>query len=93
MRLLMRCATGKILLLAACAAMAVAGIIAGLAPAATQPTAISMARLQAEIARVRVPGTGCYQASYPALQWHAVKCVTAPGVPALPAPPRTRRYR
>jgi hypothetical protein len=89
----MRCAAGKMLLLAACAAMAVAGIIAGLAPAATQPAAISRARWQAEIAHVREPGTGCYRASYPALQWHAVKCVTAPGVPMLPAPPRTRRYR
>jgi hypothetical protein len=78
MRLLMRCAAGKMLLLAACAAVAVAAIMAGPAPAVTQPAPISKARWQAEIARVREPGTGCYQASYPALQWHAVKCVTAP---------------
>ena len=93
----MRCAAGKRLLLAACAAVAVAvavaAIMAGPAPAATKPAFISKALWQAEIARVPEPGTGCYQASYPALQWHAVKCVTAPRVPLLPAPPRTRRYR
>jgi hypothetical protein len=38
------------------------------------------------IAHVRVPGRGCYHASYPALAWHAVKCVTAPTVPFNPAP-------
>lgn len=31
------------------------------------------------------PGTGCFSASHPALQWHAVKCVTAPARPLAPA--------
>jgi hypothetical protein len=92
MRLLVRCVAGMFLL-AACAAVAVAAVMAGPAPAATRPAVISKAQWQAEIARVPEPGTGCYRASYPALQWNAVKCATAPGVPLLPAPPRTRRYR
>jgi hypothetical protein len=31
------------------------------------------------------PGTGCFSASYPALQWHAAKCVTALARPLAPA--------
>ena len=32
---------------------------------------------QAAIAQVPAPGSGCYNASYPKLQWSAVECVTA----------------
>ena len=32
---------------------------------------------QAAMAQVPAPGRGCYNASYPKLQWHAVTCVTA----------------
>jgi len=37
--------------------------------------------------RVPEPGTGCYHASYPALQWHAVRCMTAPRFPGAPRLP------
>jgi hypothetical protein len=67
-------------------AFAAAIVGAGAVPAATQPR--TKAQWQAAIAHVPEPGTGCYHASYPALQWHAVKCVAAPkflGAPALPS--------
>jgi len=69
----------------AATALAAAGISAGAASAATQPTAKTKAQWQASIAHLREPGTGCYHASYPALQWHATRCTTAPRVPLLPS--------
>jgi hypothetical protein len=67
----------------------VGGLLALAATAgATQQAVRTKAQWQAAIARVPQPGRGCYQASYPALRWHAVKCVTAPHVPFAPA---TRR--
>jgi hypothetical protein len=63
-----------------------ASIGVGSASAATQPTAKTKAQWQAAIAHVRQPGAGCYSASYPALAWHAVKCVTAPTTPLAPLP-------
>jgi hypothetical protein len=67
--------------------LAASSVSAGTALAAPQPTAGTKAQWQGAIAHVRAPGTGCYHASYPALQWHAVKCVAAPMVPLAPALP------
>jgi hypothetical protein len=67
--------------------LALAGVGAGPASAATHSIAGSKAAWQAAIANVRTPGTGCYHASYPALRWHAVKCVTGPDWPAAPTLP------
>jgi uncharacterized protein YneR len=75
------------------AAIAVAGFSVGPASAAAQPGARTKAQWQGDIAHVRQPGTGCYRASYPVLQWHAVKCITPPNVPLMPAkPPRPARH-
>jgi hypothetical protein len=68
----------------AAAALAVAGVSAGPASAATPPIANTMAAWQAGISQLRAPGTGCYRAAYPTLQWHAIKCVTAPKIPLAP---------
>jgi hypothetical protein len=68
-------------------ALAVTGLSAGSASAATQPAPLTTMAWQAAIAQVQAPGRGCYRASYPALAWHAVQCVTAPNVPFSPAPP------
>jgi hypothetical protein len=67
-------------------ALAVAGLGAGSASAATQPAAPPKAQWQAAIARVRDPSPGCYSASYPALTWQPIACVAAPKVPFVPAP-------
>jgi hypothetical protein len=69
----------------AAVALTVAGLSAGSASAATQPIR-TKAEWQAAITHVREPGRGCYQASYPALAWHTVKCVAAPKLPLVPAP-------
>jgi hypothetical protein len=78
-------------------ALVVAGLSAWPASAATQPvprtkasaqpTPRTKAAWQKDIAHVREPGRGCYHASYPALAWHAVKCVAAPKWPVVPTPP------
>ena len=54
-----------------------------------QPTKVPHTKKawQAAIAHVRAPGHGCYQASYPALAWHAAKCSTGPRWPVAPQPP------
>jgi hypothetical protein len=65
--------------------LAAASVGAGAASAATRQVAGTKAQWQAAIARVPEPGTGCYHASYPALQWHAVRCVAAPKWPLAPA--------
>jgi len=67
-------------------ALAATSVIGGSALAATQPTAKTMAQWRAAIGQVRQPGSGCYRASYPALQWRAVRCVAAPKVPLAPVP-------
>jgi hypothetical protein len=75
------------------AALAVAVISAGAASAAPQPAARTKAQWQADIGHVRQPGTGCYRASYPALGWHATRCVRAPRIPLVPGPlPRSARH-
>ena len=68
-------------------ALVAASVSVGSASAATQRTVKTKAQWQAAIASVPTPGTGCYHASYPALQWHAVKCVAAPKFPLAPALP------
>ena len=68
-------------------ALAAASVSAGSAAAATHGTVRTKAQWQAAIARVHQPGKGCYQASYPSLQWHAVKCTAAPKFPLAPARP------
>jgi hypothetical protein len=37
------------------------------------------------MAKLPTPGSGCYHASYPALQWHATECLVAPNVPLAPS--------
>ncbi len=70
------------------AVMTLAGmsIASGSALAATRPGVTTKAQWQAAIAGLRQPGSGCYRASYPALRWRAVRCVTAPRIPLVPAP-------
>ena len=60
------------------------GHSAGSASAAPQQGPRTKTAWQGDIAHVRQPGRGCYSASYPALTWHALKCVTAPKIPYLP---------
>jgi hypothetical protein len=67
-------------------ALAAASTGIGPASAATQRAVRTRAQWQAAIAQVAAPGAGCYHASYPVLQWHAVKCVAAPKWPVIPAP-------
>ncbi|WP_051452220.1 hypothetical protein [Actinospica robiniae] len=73
----------------AIAAIALAGatlLPAASASAATNPAAAAAAKAgwQAAISKVPEQGSGCYQASYPSLSWHAVACVAAPNVPLVP---------
>jgi hypothetical protein len=68
-------------------ALVAASISAGSASAAIQRTVRTKAQWQATIANIPTPGVGCYHASYPALQWRAVKCVAAPKFPLAPALP------
>jgi hypothetical protein len=67
-------------------ALAVTGLSAGSASAATSPVVRTKAAWQADMAHVQQPGRGCYTASYPTLAWHDVKCVAAPKLPLVPAP-------
>jgi hypothetical protein len=52
------------------------------AKAAAVPVPHTKAAWQADLKHIRTPGSGCFSSSYPALTWHAVKCGTAPRVPA-----------
>jgi hypothetical protein len=56
----------------------------GTASAATGPAVRTKGEWQAAMAHVQQPGAGCFTASYPALQWHAVRCVAAPNIPLVP---------
>jgi hypothetical protein len=79
--------------LVAIAAGALAGGLAVL-PAATAQAAATThstattAQWQAAMARTSEQANGCYQASYPATQWHAVTCVAAPKILLVPAAAR-----
>lgn len=55
--------------------------------AATSPASVTAAKAawQTSISKVSEQGSGCYQASYPALTWHAVACVAAPDIRLVPA--------
>jgi len=55
--------------------------------AASSPAATAAAKAgwQTAISHVSQPGTGCYQASYPSLSWHATACVAAPKILLVPA--------
>ena len=52
--------------------------------AANQSRAQAAAQWQQAIAELPTPGAGCYQASYPALQWQATRCRVAPKWPLAP---------
>jgi hypothetical protein len=67
-------------------ALVASSVTSGSALAASHPTTKTKAQWRAAIAQVRQPGSGCYHASYPALQWRAVTCVAAPKVPLVPGP-------
>ena len=69
-------------------ALAAASLSAGSASAATAP--LAKVQWQSEIAKIQQPGAGCYNASYPALSWHAVRYVAAPRIPLVPAVPTGR---
>jgi hypothetical protein len=64
--------------------IAAASVGAGTASAATGSVAQTKGEWQAAMAHVAQPGAGCFSASYPALTWHAVKCVAAPRIPLVP---------
>jgi hypothetical protein len=66
-------------------ALTAASVGVGPASAATRQNGRTKAQWQAAMAQVREPGRGCYDASYPTLRWHAVKCAVAPKVPLAPA--------
>jgi hypothetical protein len=69
---------------AASAVVIVAGINVSPVSAASQGP-LTMAAWQAEIGQVSTVGSGCFQAAFPALVWHAATCVTAPERPLAPA--------
>lgn len=64
---------------------AISLMLAGVAASAGASTVMTKPQWQAAIAKVSAPGSGCYNASYPTLQWHAVNCVTARNVPLAPS--------
>jgi hypothetical protein len=67
-------------------ALATASFTSGSALAATRPTVPTKAQWRADISGLKQPGTGCFNAAYPKLQWRAVRCVTAPRIPLAPRP-------
>jgi hypothetical protein len=50
----------------------------------SQTSAQARAQWQGEISNLPTPGRGCYHASYPAVQWHAVACLVAPNIALAP---------
>jgi hypothetical protein len=63
--------------LALASAGAISLMLVGASTSAGASTVMTKPQWQAAIAQVPSPGSGCYNAAYPKLQWHAVKCVTA----------------
>ncbi len=49
------------------------------------PSELTTASWQQAVAQAPTLSPGCYQASYPSLQWHATGCKVAPNVPMEPA--------
>ena len=56
---------------------AISLMLLGVSASAGASTVMTKTQWQAAIAQAPAPGSGCYNASYPSLQWQAVKCVTA----------------
>jgi hypothetical protein len=75
----------KLLAVAAPVIVAVAGINAGSASAATRSTPLTMVQWQAEIGQVPAVGAGCFHASFPLLTWQPVQCATTPALPLAPS--------
>jgi hypothetical protein len=65
-------------------AVAAAGSRAAFGATRPNETAASWGQ---SIKQVRVPGQGCYHASYPTLQWHVTRCEVAPNLPMAPHQP------
>jgi hypothetical protein len=64
--------------------ISMAVVSSGSAFAVAHTSSQTKAQWQKAIANLPTPGRGCYHASYPALQWHATKCLVAPDVPLAP---------
>jgi hypothetical protein len=54
--------------------------------AASRSSALTETSWQQAISHLATPGRGCYNASYPALVWHATKCADGPKYPLAPRP-------
>ena len=52
--------------------------------AAGTPRPMTQMGWQQAVKQLRVPGRGCFTASYPTVVWQKTRCVTAPFVPYLP---------
>ena len=50
------------------------------------PQAVGTGKWQQAMEQLRVPGKGCFTASYPAIEWLAAPCKVAPRHPYPPAP-------
>jgi hypothetical protein len=75
----------RLVAVAAPVIVAAAGFNAGSASAATRSAPLTMLQWQAEIGQVPAVGAGCFQASFPLLAWHAVRCSTAQPAPLAPS--------
>jgi hypothetical protein len=71
----------------------IAGLLTALALSAAPSGAYASApakgikQWQQAIAQLRMPGKGCFDAAYPAVQWQPARCVTPPKTLFDPAPP------
>ncbi|MGB6247916.1 MAG: hypothetical protein WBF54_02315 [Terriglobales bacterium] len=54
------------------------------APAADDAGALAQEAWREAIAHTSVPAAGCFEASYPSLEWNQVECVEAPNIPFRP---------
>lgn len=54
------------------------------AQAADDAGALAQEAWREAIAHTSVPAAGCFEASYPLLEWNKVECVEAPNIPFLP---------
>ena len=81
----------KLLSVAAPVVVAVTGLNASAVSAAAPQAPLTMLQWRSEIGQVSAVGSGCFQASFPSLVWHATTCVTAPERPFAPAPAPSRR--
>ena len=80
----------KLLSVAAPVVVAVTGLNASAVSAAAPQAPLTMLQWRSEIGQVSAVGSGCFQASFPSLVWHATTCVTAPERPFAPAPAPSR---